>query len=157
MGNDDRSFEDEVARGEYSREITKLLKDNSLNWYSSPSIKKPEIFIRPEGNYEWDNTSSKVSRISLQIKDNSISFGVSGYFPVRILNDYPIYKDRKYVYHDRDGNTSPQEAVDKQREEGSKGPKGRWWLTKSLGNLGDIVGEFKNIEHTFLTNDSYEC
>ena len=140
------SFEDEVARGKYSREITELLKNNKFNWYSSASIKKPEIFIRPEGNYEWENTSSKISRVSLQIKDNSISFGVSGYFPARILDIYPAYKSKGYIYHDRDGNNSPQEAVLKMRENNSEGPKGRWWLTKFLPDLGSVVKEFQDVE-----------
>jgi len=150
MGNNNISFDDDLVRGKYAQDINWLLRENTLNWYASPSVKKGEIFIRPKGNYEWDSTSSKVSRISLQVKDNSISLGVSGYFPGRIINDYPTYKKNGFKYHDREGNTSPKEAVDSCviDENGKrKGLKGRWWLTKPIDNFPHLINEFKGIEH----------
>jgi len=151
MTTNDISFENEELRGKYTREITSLLNNNGLNWHASPSIKKPEIFIRPKGNYEWDSTSSKISRISLQIKDSSISFGVSGYFPARILDTYQIYEENGYKYHDKEGNTTPKEAVDKYiNEDKSKKIKGRFWLTKPVNDFYHLVDEFKKIEHIVL-------
>jgi len=144
------SFEEDVLRGKYAREISWLLGENNLNWYASASVKKPEIFIRPKGNSEWDSTSSKVSRISLQKKDNSISFGISGYFPVRILNDYPEYEKKGFKYHDKEGNTSPRQAVEScaVHQNGRKrGLNGRWWLTKPVNDFQHFINKLKTIEY----------
>lgn len=130
------SFENVEDRGKYARKISELLEKNSLNWCASPSIKKPEIFIRPKGDYEWDNLQN-ISRMSLQIKDGKISFGVSGYFPYHVRDTKKVLEDRNYKYHDK-GYT----------DDGR--PRGRWWLTKPLDNLEAVVGELRDIEHIIL-------
>jgi hypothetical protein len=139
MENDYISFEDEVARGKYSREITGLLQNNNINWFASPSIKKPEIFIHPKDSPEENERA--VSRISLQIKEGVISFGISGYFPARILDTYSAYENKGYKYHDKEGNTSPQQAVSVNFD----GLKGRWWLTKQVNDFNQIINEFRDI------------
>jgi hypothetical protein len=146
MTNENISFETEDLRGKYTKVIEKNFQNNNLhNWYVSPSATKGEIFIHPRDGLPENERA--ISRISLQIKDNSISFGVSGYFPARILGTYPEYKRREYKYHDKEGNASPEEAVLKSlKGDNPKRAKGRWWLTKSLDNL-DVASEFKDIEH----------
>ncbi|HPD81821.1 MAG TPA: hypothetical protein PK357_01850 [Candidatus Pacearchaeota archaeon] len=133
MTNDQISFENEVIRGKYAREITKLLEENSLNWYASPSIKKPEIFIRPKLIPDWDNTSSIFSRISLQVEEGEISLGISGYFPHRITENIKKEYFSEYKYHDK-GFT----------DDGR--PKGRFWFTRNVDNLYHFIEEFKKKE-----------
>jgi len=136
MGNDYIcSLEDDTFRGKCAREISGLLGKNNLNWYASPSVKKPEIFIRPKDSPE-ENLRS-ISRVSLQIKDNAISFGISGYFPWQIRETIKILKNKGYQYHDK-GHTADGRL------------KGRWWLTKSVYNIDSLVGEFKDIEPLLL-------
>jgi hypothetical protein len=140
------SFENESLRGKYARELNGILERNNLNWRAYGNPAREDIFLLQKGKNTWDLYSA-VSRISLQIKDGSISFGISGYFPQRILSTYPKYKENGYLYHDKEGNASPEDAVSKYiPEDKSSGPKGRWWLTKQLDNLESIAGEFKIIE-----------
>lgn len=132
MGNDHIfSLENDTLRGKYAREISWLLEQSNLNWYASPSVKKPEIFIRPRDSPE-ENLRS-ISRVSLQIKDNLISLGVSGYFPWQVRDTIKILKNKGYQYHDK-GCTADGRL------------NGRWWLTKSVYNIDSLVGEFKDIE-----------
>jgi len=146
MANNHISFENESLRGKYTKAIGENFKNNNLhNWYVSPSVTKGEIFIHPKDGLPENERA--ISRISLQIKDNAISLGVSGYFPARILGAYPKFEERKYKYHDKEGNASPEEAVLKSlKGDNPKKAKGRWWLTKSLDNLWDVAPEFKDIE-----------
>jgi len=130
------SFEDIANRGKCARKISELLEKNSLNWCASPSVKKSEIFVRPKGDYEWDNFQN-ISRMSLQIKDGKISFGISGYFPYNVRDTKKVLENRNYEYHDK-GYT-----IDGR-------PKGRWWLTKSIESFEEIVGELRDIEHIIL-------
>jgi hypothetical protein len=139
MGNNNKiSFDDDYIRGKYARELTKLLADNNLNWYASPSIKKSEIFIRPKSVTDWDNTSSIISRISLQVEEEKISLGISGYFPPSLTKDMKNeYFSNGYKYHDK-GFT----------EDGR--PKGRFWFTKAVDNIYHLIDEFKKREHNLL-------
>jgi len=131
MGNNYLSFESIELRGEYSRYIGELFEKNNINWKVSPSVKKPEIFIRPKDPPE--ENLRIISRISLQIVDGDISFGVSGYFPYQIKETKRILEYKGYKYHDK-GYTNDGR------------PLGRWWLTKRLDNLDSLLREFKDIE-----------
>jgi hypothetical protein len=93
MANNSISFEDDCFRGKYAKAIEENFQNNNLhNWYVSPSVTKGEIFIHPKDGLPENERA--ISRISLQIKDNAISFGVSGYHPSRILGTYPIYEEK---------------------------------------------------------------
>jgi hypothetical protein len=138
MANNYISFEDISLRSKYAREISGLLEQNNLRWWASPSVKKPEIFIRPKDSPEENMRS--ISRISLQIKEDAISFGISGYYPWQIKDIRNILESRGYIYHDK-GLT----------EDGR--PKGRWWLTKPFYNTESIVWEFNDIEPILLNKD----
>ena len=132
------SFETEDLRGKYAREVRGLFERNNLNWGVFPSAKTKDIFIRPK--YPPAENERDISRISLQIRDDAISLGISGYFPRRVKETIKILTDKTkgYKYHrkgyDEKGNRIPEERP------------GRWWLTKSLDNLDSIIGEFKDIE-----------
>lgn len=132
MENNCISFENDYDKGKYARDISWLLGQNNLNWWASASVKKPEIFIRPKDPPE-ENLRA-VSRISLQIKDNSISFGVSGYYPNQIKEIRRILEERGYSYHKKEYNKY------------GKREDGRWWLTKQIYNIDSLVGEFREIE-----------
>jgi hypothetical protein len=69
----------------------------------------------------------------LQVKDNAISFGVSGYYSNHIREIRRALESKGYNYHDKGYNS-----------EGKS--KGRWWLTKPVYNLWSIPGELKDIE-----------
>lgn len=139
MGNDHIcSLEDDTLRGKYAREISWLLGQSNINWYASPSVKKPEIFIRPKDPPEESLRS--ISRVSLQVKDNSISLGVSGYFPWQIKDVIKVLENKGYQYHDK-GYTANGKL------------NGRWWLTKSVHNIDSLVDEFKNIEPLISKKD----
>jgi hypothetical protein len=165
MANNYISFENETLKGKYAREINKVLEENNLNWHAFGSatlnlkaskkgeIIKGEILLKPKGNPSWDSTSSKISRVSLQAKNDLLSFGVSGYFPVRVLKDDPIYKENGFRYHDKEGYISPKEASDSYVEDETgkrKGPKGRFWYTKQVNDFPHMIHELKTIEHLLL-------
>jgi len=132
MENNYLSFENIELRGEYSRYIGELFEKNNINWRVSPSVKKPEIFIRPKDSPE--ENLRIISRISLQIVEGNISFGVSGYFPYQIKETKKILEYKGYKYDNYRGFS----------DDGR--PLGRWWLTKRLDNLDSLLGEFKDIE-----------
>jgi hypothetical protein len=145
MGNECMSFEDEVARGQYSRQIRSYFEKyniNPENWGVYPSPKKAEILIHAIRGAPENERS--ISRISLQIRDDEISFGVSGYYPHQINETKRILEERGYRYHDR-GYT----------EDGR--PKGRWWLVTKLDNLESVAKEFKSIEPIIEKSNSCKC
>jgi hypothetical protein len=132
--NNPLSFEDDVARGEYSRYITRLLKEKNItNWKAYPSPKKGEILIHPLGGLP--ENEREISRISLQIKDGEISFGLSGYNYSMVQHTRKVCESNEYNYHKKEYNKYGQKE------------DGRWWLTKKLDNLESVVQEFKEIEH----------
>jgi len=131
MENNYLSFENIELRGKYSRYIGELFEKNNINWRISPSVKESEIFIRPKDPPE--ENFRIISRISLQILDGNISFGISGYFPYQIKDIKKILENKGYRYHDK-GYTNDGRPI------------GRWWLTKRLDNLESLLGEFKDIE-----------
>jgi hypothetical protein len=132
--NNHISFEDDTARGEYSRYLTKLLKDNNIHdWAAYPSPKKGEIIIHPlTGKPENERT---ISRVSVQVKDGSISFGLSGYNYIMMQDMRNECEPQGYNYHKKDIN-----------KYGVK-EDGRCWLTKAVPNLESIAQEFKKVEH----------
>lgn len=133
MGNNHISFEDDCLRGKYAREIKKYFEDNNIkNWYVSPSSKKAEILIHPIGGLP--ENERKISRISLQVKDGEISFGLSGYNYVIIQDKKNICESNGYSYNKKEYNKY------------GKKENGRWWLTKPLKNIESVAVEFKNIE-----------
>jgi hypothetical protein len=136
MGNNNISFEDDCIRGEYARKISEILDYYNLRWRAFPHINKPEIFIRPKDSPE--EILRKVSRVSLQVKDNTISLGVSGYYPKHVEDTRKILESKGYEFNQYRGYT----------KEGHL--RGRWWLTKSVCNIESVVWEFKDIE-PFIT------
>lgn len=126
------SFENDFDRGKYARELTKMLEDNGLNWKAYPSARTEELFIRPKNDPEWEKFPA-ITRISIQAKEGSPSFGVSGYQPRWVRNIREKYEAKGYNYHDK-GHTLDGR------------PNGRWWLTKTLPNLDSLAGELKDIE-----------
>jgi len=136
MVNNYLSFENVELRGKYSRYIGELFEKNNINWKAFPSIKDPEIFIRPKDSPE--ENLRVISRISLQIVEGNISFGVSGYFPWQIKETKKILEYKGYKYDNYHGFSADGR------------PNGRWWLTKHLDNLGSLLGEFKDIEPILL-------
>jgi hypothetical protein len=132
MTNNNISFEDEELRGKYARDISWLLGEKNLKWSAYPSSKKPEIFIRPKDSPE--ENLRVISRVSLQIKDNSISLGISGYNFTAIRDTIETCKSKGYKYHKKEYNKYGKEE------------DGRWWLTKSLNNIESVINEFRDIE-----------
>lgn len=128
-------------RCKYAKEVGALFRNNNLNeWAVFPSVDTAEIFIRPRNPPE--ENLRVVSRVSLQVNNNAISFGISGYFPKQakdIINMLTT-KEEGYKYHDK--------GYDK---DGKKIP-GRWWLTKSFDNLENIIKEFRDKEPILLKN-----
>jgi hypothetical protein len=135
MENNYISFENVYDRGKYARDVSGLLKNNNLNWKAFPSVMKSEIFIRP--NDPPEENLRDISRISLQMIDGKINFGLSGYHPNRVRETKRILENKGYRYHDK-GYTSDGR------------PMGRWWLVKSLDKLESIITEFKDIEPLIL-------
>ncbi len=133
MTNGNFNFGDDILRGKYARDISWLLGENNLNWFASASAKKSEIFIHPKDGP--DENLRKVSRISLQIRNDVISFGVSGYYPNQIREIKKILENKGYKYHKKDFNKY------------GNPDNGRWWLVKSLYNIESLVGEFRDIGH----------
>jgi len=131
MENNYNSFEEPEVRCKYANDISGLLEKNNLRWKSFPSVMKAEVFIRPKDPPE--EILRNVSRVSLQLKDNAINFGVSGTQPHRAREIRNILENKGYAYHDK-GYT----------EDGR--PKGRWWLVKPLYSIESLVEEFKDIE-----------
>jgi hypothetical protein len=146
MGNNNNiNIEDDLLRGHYAREIGNHFKNygiNPENWHVSPSPKKAEILIHPRKGTPENERS--ISRISLQIRDDEISFGVSGYYPHQIDETKKVLEERGYKYHDR-GYT----------DDGR--PKGRWWLVTKLDSLESIAKEFKSIEPIIEKSNSCKC
>jgi hypothetical protein len=121
------------TRSKCAREISRIFDNQGLtNWIASAPATRPEIFIRPKDDTEWSNLPA-VTRMSVQIKENILSFGVSGYFPWQIKFTKSEYEALGYKYHDKgyteDGRT-----------------KGRWWLTKEINNIESLANEIKKVE-----------
>lgn len=142
MANDYLSFEQPEDRGKYAREMRDFFDKRKINsWWVYASAKTPEICIEPKkGTYKeflWEK-NNPVNRISIEVKDNQLSFGISGYQSPKINDIKQRLEDRKYSYHDK-GYTPDGKAI------------GRWWFTQIFNNFQDIANEFKNIESFLYT------
>jgi hypothetical protein len=134
MGNDNISFEDECLRGKYAREIRNYFEEKNIqNWWVSPSPKKAEILIHPLNGLPENERN--ISRISVQINNGGISFGISGYNYVIVQDTIKACESQGYKYHKKDINKYGRKE------------DGRWWLTKPINNFNELANEFKSIEY----------